>query len=66
MDDVRMDSQVGRKPAVACSLCGATAAGAPLTWMFEMDKRRGGLLYCDHCARRNLRSVEAKLDQEWW
>jgi hypothetical protein len=51
---------------VACAMCGVTAAGPPITWMFELDARRGGLSYCERCARENLRSVEAKLDQEWW
>jgi hypothetical protein len=51
---------------VSCALCGTTGVGPPLTWMFEADQRRGGLWYCDRCARDNLRSVEAKLDPEWW
>jgi hypothetical protein len=34
--------------------------------MFENDKRRGGVWYCETCARENVRAVEAKLDQEWW
>ncbi|SDO21165.1 hypothetical protein SAMN04515671_0160 [Nakamurella panacisegetis] len=53
-------------PVTACARCGTTAAGPPLSWMFEMDRRRGGVWFCDRCARENLRSVEAKLNQEWW
>ena len=37
-----------------------------LNWMFENDKQRGGRWYCDRCATQHLRSVEAKLDEEWW
>ena len=53
-------------PIVACALCGVTAAGPPITWMHEQDHRRGGIWYCERCARENLRSVEAKLDAQWW
>jgi len=59
----------GEEPGAAtvnCALCGTSAVGPPLTWMFELDPRRGGLWYCGRCARENLRAVEAKLDQEWW
>lgn len=61
-----------------CDLCGVTAESAsgsgnpgtagddlPLTWMtsWERGEQRS---YCAACARENLRSVEAKLDAEWW
>jgi hypothetical protein len=51
---------------VTCSTCGRTADSPPLTWLFEVDPRRGALWVCDTCARTNLRAIEAKLDQEWW
>lgn len=61
-----MTPQPTTEPVVRCALCAAAALGPPLTWMFENDPRRGGVWYCDHCSRMNLRSVEAKLDQQWW
>jgi hypothetical protein len=51
----------------ACSRCGAPApaGGPPLTWVSSVE--RGGLRwYCDACAREHLRSIEGKLDAEWW
>lgn len=52
--------------AVVCALCGSSAASPPLTWLYEADRNRGDRWYCDACARRHLRAVEAKLDQQWW
>lgn len=54
------------EPMYTCALCGASASGPPITWMFENDRRRGDLWYCEHCVRNNVRAVEAKLDQQWW
>jgi hypothetical protein len=51
---------------VACAHCGATAGTAPLDWLLEVDPRRGRVWVCDRCARTHLRSIEAKLDREWW
>ena len=50
----------------SCALCGTNVAEPPMTWMYEVDARRGGLWYCDRCARENLRAIESKLDQAWW
>jgi hypothetical protein len=57
-----------------CSLCGAAAPSAdplttPLDWLVETDPRRpelGQRQYCPACARKHLRSIEAKLDAEYW
>ena len=41
----------------------------PLDWMVETDPRRpelGQRQYCPACARQHLRSIEAKLDAEYW
>ena len=37
----------------------------PFTWVTSMEngKRR---VYCDRCCRDHLRSIESKLDSEWW
>ena len=56
-------------------MCGEVAPGEPgehgepdpmpLTWITSVEngKRR---VYCDRCSREHLRSIEAKLDSEWW
>jgi hypothetical protein len=61
-----------------CAFCGRESAPSetpngsashrdelPLTWVtsVENDQVR---VYCDECARSNLRSIESKLDSEWW
>jgi hypothetical protein len=52
---------------VICDLCGARAEGdtPPLTWVvsFEQGRRR---VFCEPCARQNLRSIEGKLDSDAW
>lgn len=64
----------------ACSLCGRPAPGqgdstvgpgpgdaaALSMWTTEADPRRGPVLICPDCTREHLRSIEARLDQEWW
>jgi hypothetical protein len=54
---------------VACDFCGVTPVGdddeTPLTWVVSVE---GGVTrtYCESCSREHLRSIEAKLDSEWW
>jgi hypothetical protein len=49
-----------------CSVCGTTSAGEPpLTWSTATGPR-GRTLVCDRCTRENVRSIEAKLDEQWW
>jgi hypothetical protein len=54
----------------SCSVCGAvpdTADGTPpLTWSTETSPDGGTRWVCADCTRRFARSIEAKLDQEWW
>jgi hypothetical protein len=50
---------------VTCARCEATADELPLTWVTSAEAD-GLRYYCDRCARENLRSIEAKLDSEWW
>jgi len=61
-----MDQERGPAAPAICTRCGAYAPGPPLTWMFELDPRRGGRWYCLDCSRQHLRAVEAKLDEQWW
>ena len=37
----------------------------PLSWVVSVEAGRTRT-YCETCAREHLRSIEAKLDSEWW
>ncbi len=57
-----------RRMAV-CDFCGATPPHdpdtVPLTWVTSVENGQTRL-YCETCSREHLRSIEAKLDSEWW
>lgn len=62
------ESTVGQDVPM-CDRCGATSpAGAdrpPLTWTTTATP--GGQRWlCDRCAREHLRSIEGRLDEQWW
>jgi hypothetical protein len=51
-----------------CSRCGVPAEGEaelPAGWSLVTDER-GVSLLCLDCTRANVRSIEAKLPEEWW
>ena len=49
-----------------CDFCGREAEGAEtLTWVTSVENGRRRT-YCDVCSREHLRSIEGKLDSEWW
>ncbi|WP_198412324.1 hypothetical protein [Nocardioides mangrovicus] len=52
---------------VTCSFCGATAETdePPLTWTSATEHGRLRH-FCDRCSREHLRSMEGKLDSEYW
>jgi endogenous inhibitor of DNA gyrase (YacG/DUF329 family) len=52
---------------VTCARCGRTVPGegVPVEWVADVAKGRQRH-YCPTCAREHLRSIEARLDQEWW
>ena len=54
---------------VGCDMCGERAPGdpgtMPLTWVTSVENGKQRV-YCERCAREHLRSIEAKLDSEWW
>ncbi len=58
-----------KKPAesfVTCGYCGMVeTGGAPPTWSMQTSER-GVQLICADCTRANLRSIEGKLDTDWW
>jgi hypothetical protein len=37
----------------------------PLGWVVSVEAGRTRT-YCEACSREHLRSIEAKLDSEWW
>lgn len=50
---------------VTCARCGTTAEELPLTWSSSAE--RGGIVYyCQTCSREHLRSIEGRLDEQWW
>lgn len=52
---------------VTCAFCGATEPGAepPITWTSATELGRLKL-FCAECSRRHLRSMEGKLDSDYW
>ncbi len=52
---------------VTCRICGAIADDAELPpgWSLVTDDRGVGYV-CADCTRTNIRSIEAKLPEEWW
>jgi hypothetical protein len=53
--------------AVHCDFCGANAPGdqAPLTWTLSVENGRSRV-FCESCSREHLRSIESKLDSDFW
>ncbi|GAA0926570.1 hypothetical protein [Streptomyces thermoalcalitolerans] len=53
------------RPAWECSRCGTPADGPQPTWTCSVE---GGVrrYFCDACSRKNLRSIEGRLDSAWW
>jgi len=50
-----------------CDFCGRQESDAAraLTWTTSVENGRQRS-YCDACSRQNLRSMEGKLDREYW
>jgi len=53
--------------AVTCDFCGTQAEGdtPPLTWVSAVERGQSKW-FCERCSREHLRSIESKLDSEWW
>jgi hypothetical protein len=56
-------------PGPACARCGTLGAGPPdglpVGWSLAASERGVDRL-CAACTRENVRSIEAKLDEDWW
>jgi hypothetical protein len=51
-----------------CARCGRVPGHEPdarLAWVLGVEKGRQ-VWTCDRCSRENLRSIEGKLDTDWW
>jgi hypothetical protein len=52
-----------------CARCGSPGdgpdGGLPAGWSLDVTDR-GPQYLCATCTRDNVRSIEAKLPQEWW
>ncbi|MFF5576431.1 hypothetical protein ACFZDB_09040 [Streptomyces luteogriseus] len=63
------DGSAAQPRRFVCARCGTSAeaqAGAPpLTWTYSVEDgaRR---YFCETCSRDNLRSIEGRLDSDWW
>lgn len=42
------------------------ADGAPLEWTMQISDRGRVEFLCSDCSRANLRSIEGRLDTDWW
>jgi hypothetical protein len=48
-----------------CAICGRREDEPPPTWTVQTERGRRQWI-CDACTREHLRSIEARLDSEWW
>jgi hypothetical protein len=66
------DTDTDASPKEARAVSGADADGrgeadgtVPLGWVASIEAGRTRT-FCATCAREHLRSIEAKLDSDWW
>ncbi|MEV3971792.1 hypothetical protein AB0K68_27210 [Streptomyces sp. NPDC050698] len=63
------DGSAAEPRRFVCARCGTTAdvptEDPPLTWTYSIE---GGArrLYCEACSREHLRSIEGRLESDWW
>jgi hypothetical protein len=70
--DVRAEGErsAAERAALVCATCGrhpeaGSEATARLTW--SRDTSGAAVSWtCDRCSREHLRSIEGKLDPDWW
>ncbi|MCX3285138.1 hypothetical protein OR263_00120 [Streptomyces sp. NEAU-H22] len=64
-----VDGSAAQSRRFVCARCGTSAEGLtdapPLTWTYSVENgaRRH---FCETCSRDNLRSIEGRLDSDWW
>ena len=60
--------------ALVCAACGRSpavdeavgAGGVPWTWSTAQEEDGQTTVLCQPCTREHARSIEAKLDADWW
>jgi len=65
---------VNGHPALLCASCGrspavdepVSAGEVPWTWSIAQDDDGQTTVLCQQCTREHARSIEAKLDADWW
>ncbi|GAP48098.1 hypothetical protein [Streptomyces azureus] len=63
------DGSAAESRPLVCDRCGTSAGtladAPPLTWTCSVENgvRR---CFCERCSRENLRSIEGRLDSDWW
>lgn len=57
----------GMSELIACDFCGRAApeGEVPVTWTSSWEQGRLRR-FCERCSREHLRSIEGKLDSDWW
>jgi hypothetical protein len=66
MPSGRTGTYGGAVPTLTCDFCGRQAEESDtLTWSTSVEGGRQRR-YCDTCSREHLRSMEGKLDSEFW
>lgn len=50
---------------VTCAVCGCQVDEPPVTWTLQTEGGRQQWI-CADCTRANVRSIEGRLDPEWW
>lgn len=62
------DASARQVEATACDTCGTTTSDPSsvlLSWTRSLE--RGLVVWtCGDCSRRHARSIEARLDSQWW
>jgi hypothetical protein len=62
----RYRGSMGDEDLRTCAWCGLSEPVArTLSWSTSTENGRP-LVYCDTCSREHLRSMEGKLDSEFW
>ncbi|MGR4848514.1 hypothetical protein [Streptomyces sp. LARHCF252] len=64
-DDGGSAAEPRRPGRLVCARCGTSAEAPQLTWTCSVEQgaRRD---FCETCSRENLRSIEGRLDSDWW
>jgi len=60
-----MNEEMVRPVCATCGRMSEDESVARLTWAFGVEKGRH-VWTCDRCSREHLRSIESKLDSDWW